>query len=53
MFVTERKLFTLADIDQNLNKLNLRGMDSDVPSPLINADIAPGGTLKQHGENNQ
>ena len=50
VFVKERKLFSLADIDHNLEQLNLRGMDSDKPSSLINADLSPGGSLKQHGK---
>lgn len=50
VFVNEQHLFTLRDIDHNLELLNLCGMDSDKPSPLVNADLSEGGTLKQHGE---
>lgn len=53
VFICDLKLFTLRDVDHNLDLLNLRGMDSDKPSPLVNADLSTGGSLKQHGENQQ
>ena len=46
----EQKLFTLKDIDENIEGLNLRLFDGDKPSPLSGVSLTTSDSnLHQHG----
>ena len=51
MFVKEKKMFTLKEIDECLQRLNLRPFDGDKPSSLSGISFAVSDSnLQQHGE---